>query len=128
MLKYSILLLLSLLFYSCATEYPVVNRIVKVPLPQLTDSLNVIYKTDTLILATHSHMTDTVVRIEYLPGLEKFFYRIKQDTLFVPSYDTIFLTKYFQSPSGNFKWYYYAIAGLIILFLLYNTTRTRSQQ
>jgi len=107
----------SLLFLSCATEYPVINRIVKVPLPQLSDSLNVIYKTDTLILATHTHMTDTVVRIEYIPGIDKFFYRIKQDTLFVPSYDTIFLTKYFQSQSTDYKWYFAAFIVITLLFL-----------
>jgi len=117
MLKYSIFLLLSLFFSACSSEYPVVNRIVKVPLPQLSDSLNVVYKTDTLILATHTHMRDTLVRIEYLPGIDKFFYRIRQDTLIVPSYDTIYLAKYFQTQSTDYKWYFVAFVVITLLFL-----------
>ncbi|MHC1736626.1 MAG: hypothetical protein AB9882_01295 [Ignavibacteriaceae bacterium] len=95
-LSFPFLFYLSLSLFSCASDYPVVQRVVTVPLPVLADSVNVVYKTDTLILGTHAHMNDTVVRIEYLPGKDKFFYRIKQDTLFIPVSDTIYLTKFLK--------------------------------
>ena len=102
------------LFSSCATVYPVIQRVVEVPLPVLADSVNVVYKTDTLILGTHAHMNDTVVRIEYLPGKDKFFYRIKQDTLFIPVSDTVYLTKFLKP---NNTPYYYIFAGVLIFLL-----------
>ena len=104
------------LFSSCASDYPVIQRVVAVPLPVLADSVNVVYKTDTLILGTHAHMNDTVVRIEYLPGKDKFFYQIKQDTLYIPVSDTIYLTKFLKPESNNIL--YYLIPAGVIIFLL----------
>jgi len=103
------------LFSSCATDYPVIQRVVAVPLPVLSDSVNVVYKTDTLILGTHAHMNDTVVRIEYLPGKDKFFYRIKQDTLFIPVSDTVYLTKFLKPDNTTF----YFIIGGVLIFLIF---------
>lgn len=76
----------------------------------------VTYKTDTVIVATHTHLRDTVAKIEYFPQLAKFFYKIKHDTIFIPTYDTIYLAKFLQ-PESNNALYYLIFGGSLILLL-----------
>lgn len=119
---------LSLGFISCARgTYPVVSKVLSVPLPPLSDSVYVTYKTDSLVVGTHAHLADTVVRIEYLPAVNRFFYRIKRDTVLVPVSDTVFLKSTIQPEGEGVGWYvYFGAGGLVVLMLFMGLTFRRT--
>jgi len=105
----------SALFPGCATQYPVYKHVIPVPVPEVSDSLRVSQKTDTVVIANHTHGIDTLVLIKYFPTKEKFFYRIKRDTLFIPFSDTVYRKEFIEKDSGS---NFYLITGCLIASLL----------
>lgn len=105
-------------FSSCSTHYPVISRVIPVPVPESSDTLSVVYLSDTIVVAAHTHLTDTVVKIEYFPRLQKIFYKLKNDTIFIPFSDTVFIPKLLEPPNPNYTLYIFAFFFVLLVFLV----------
>ena len=118
MRQFMLLFIVSFITLSCSSQYPVLSRVIPVAVPVSSDSLMVTYKTDTVIVATHTHLTDTIAKIEYFPQLAKFFYKIKNDTIFVPFSDTVFVPKLLEPPNPDYTLYIFAFFFVLLVFLV----------
>ncbi|MHC1738971.1 MAG: hypothetical protein AB9882_13275 [Ignavibacteriaceae bacterium] len=114
-----------LLFSSCSPqEIYLAGRVIPVPLPPVSDTVRVTHTSDTLITGVHSHLADTVAVIKYFPGKEKFFYRVRLDTVYVQVRDTL----YRELPAKELpfeyrKWLLWGLVTLVLTGLFYRMVK-----
>ena len=115
-MKYFIILILSILIAACASDKYIINeKLIPVPIPDAEDTIRVNSKTDTLIIAEHIHLTDTIAIIKYYPQKEKIYYKIKQDTIYIPNTDTILIEK---PPPPQRDYTPYILFTILIMIIL----------
>lgn len=110
-----------LFLFSCSPqEIYLAGRVIPVSLPPVSDTIRVTHTSDTLITGVHSHLTDTVAVIKYFPGKEKFFYKVRMDTVYVQVRDTL----YRELPAKKLpfeyrKWFLWGLVTLVVTGLLF---------
>lgn len=114
--RYVIFPFMFFLFASCTPQTLVTSgRVIPVSLPPVSDSVSVTFKSDSLVAGVHAHLTDTVAVIKYFPGKEKFFYKVRLDTVYLQVRDTILM----ELPAGkkSFDYTKWIIPGIVTLLL-----------
>jgi len=114
------------LFIGCTPLQKVVTeKLYPVVIEEQKDTLRADIITDTLIIASHNHLTDTVVVVKYFPLKRKFYYKIRADTVLIPITDTIFreVIKTEKENGLNYKHYLLFGMGLFLIAIFYNLWR-----
>lgn len=110
-----------LFLFSCSPqEIYLAGRVIPVPLPPVSDTVRVTHISDTLISGVHSHLADTVAVIKYFPGKEKFFYKVRLDTVYVQVRDTLYRELPAKEHPFDYRtWLLWGFVSIVVSTLLF---------